>query len=292
MLFFISSPIESLKEFRCKIQEGLKEFGFLDNEIFISEYSGSNFQSSYNKCFSKIEECSLFILILGSEYGSTPTNYEKSITELEYDKAIENKKIDRVIVYKLNVNTENQEQEIEKPDELQERVKKDLRCLFANILEYKEKPTKEIGFGKKTDPIIFKAKEFKNFLSFRARIQFSHAAGCHCLLQIKVNNEYIKASDLINKDKYFEYKNMHRKINWFNENTNSWRLLFSKDFTEIYSNQKYQILNGDPYYFVFNLKNIRQIDNQYHVTLTHNGDKNDEHYNNPIIIENLELIGY
>jgi hypothetical protein len=97
---------------------------------------------------------------------------------------------------------------------------------------------------------------------------------------------------LINKEISFTYTNQQKLHTWFNEKTNSWRLFFSKDFGEIYTNATYKILNGDPYYFVFNLEDINKINQQYHVTLIHTGDEIDESYNNPIIVENIELIGY
>ncbi len=60
---------------------------------YYKERFNHNTPSSLDSCFKLINECEYFLLVIDKSYGTIDTRFNKSITEVEFDKAIEFKKI-------------------------------------------------------------------------------------------------------------------------------------------------------------------------------------------------------
>lgn len=83
---FLSSTARDLKEYReaaYRAIEGLDGYHCVRMEDFGAQDDGSD-----EFCRSKVDECDLFVGIVGHLYGSCPDGCEKSYTEREYDAAV------------------------------------------------------------------------------------------------------------------------------------------------------------------------------------------------------------
>lgn len=83
---FLSSTARDLKEYREAAYRAIE--GLDDCHCVRMEDFGARDDSSEDFCRSKVEECDLFVGIIGHLYGSCPDGCEKSYTELEYDAAV------------------------------------------------------------------------------------------------------------------------------------------------------------------------------------------------------------
>ena len=82
---FVSSTYLDLKEYRESVRQILREMKFEDVAM---EYFTAEDQRPVDKCLSEVASCDLYIGIFAWRYGHIPPGETKSITELEYRKAV------------------------------------------------------------------------------------------------------------------------------------------------------------------------------------------------------------
>jgi hypothetical protein len=90
---YVSSTFEDLEECRELVCLQLRQMG---HEDIAMEYYVAENQRPLDKCLKDVASCDLYIGIFAWRYGRTPSDQEKSFTELEYRKAVETGK-DRLI---------------------------------------------------------------------------------------------------------------------------------------------------------------------------------------------------
>lgn len=124
--------------------------------------------------------------------------------------------------------------------------------------------------------------------SFKARIHYDHEAGSAFLLKIVINDVLIDEARLLNKPQIKEYKD-NRKSNWFSEKDGAWSLQYSPDFKINYEHKVYKVINGDPYLFIFNIKDIMPMNKDYIIKFIHVGDDAIQAHKNVIICSEIKL---
>lgn len=86
---FVSSTCYDLKYIRENLKYFINNLGY---ESILSE-DGDVFydpnQHTHNACISEIQTCQIFVLIIGGRYGGRYLQKEKSITNMEYEEAVE-----------------------------------------------------------------------------------------------------------------------------------------------------------------------------------------------------------
>ena len=98
---YISSTYSDLKEYREKVCRALRQMHH--NVIAMEDYVATD-QRPLEKCLADVEQCDLYIGIFAWRYGYVPeeNNPEhKSITELEYRKAVETNKSPLIFLHTL-----------------------------------------------------------------------------------------------------------------------------------------------------------------------------------------------
>ncbi len=83
---YVSSTFKDLKECREKVRVTLKR---MSHEDIAMEYYVAEDKRPVDKCLEDVASCDLYIGIFAWRYGFVPKEYDKSITELEYRKAVE-----------------------------------------------------------------------------------------------------------------------------------------------------------------------------------------------------------
>jgi len=86
---FISSTCKDLKFVRSHLKSLIESMGY---EPILSEYGDVFYnpeEHTHDSCLNEIENCQMFILIIGGRYGGRYKESEKSITVKEYEKAFE-----------------------------------------------------------------------------------------------------------------------------------------------------------------------------------------------------------
>ncbi|MFH0895581.1 MAG: DUF4062 domain-containing protein [Bacteroidota bacterium] len=309
MKIFISSPIESLKNERRIVEDTLNELGFSD--VFLSEKHRSVNACSFQLCSNEIQNSELFILILGREYGWIPENHEFSVTELEYREA-EKFNIERLVFLLDYPDIEELQNKfiqyvgdffngrfwgspIKNEDELKRRIISDIpqhvvernQPVKANKLQsYVNKINeKEIKNGENFE-LSINVPNGKSVFSFFARINYNHEAGATPLLCIKINNINIDDSFVINKPPLRENLS-GKKSGWFSRDLMAWSLCYSPDFKSNYFHSSYKVINAEPYFYAFNIKNFLVTDSKLDIELIHVVREGNEAFKNSIIIENI-----
>jgi hypothetical protein len=92
MKIYISSTFEDLKEHREKVYRQLRKMGH--DVISMEDYVAEN-QRPVSKCLADVAEADIYVGILAWRYGYIPKTHNpenRSITELEYRKALDTKK--------------------------------------------------------------------------------------------------------------------------------------------------------------------------------------------------------
>lgn len=69
MKVFVSSTVTDLQPERTCIAEAVQA---LSMDAYVSEADGASWQSAYGKCFAEVEQCDVFVLVLGPRYGFVP----------------------------------------------------------------------------------------------------------------------------------------------------------------------------------------------------------------------------
>lgn len=83
---YVSSTFKDLEECREKVRVTLKQ---MSHEDIAMEYYVAEDRKPVDKCLEDVVSCDLYIGIFAWRYGFVPKGYDKSITELEYRKAVE-----------------------------------------------------------------------------------------------------------------------------------------------------------------------------------------------------------
>lgn len=83
---YVSSTFKDLEECREKVRLQLRQMG---HEDIAMEYYVAEDKIPLDKCLEDVASCDLYIGIFAWRYGYIPKGYNKSITELEYRKAVE-----------------------------------------------------------------------------------------------------------------------------------------------------------------------------------------------------------
>jgi len=310
MKTFVSSPVRDMEEKRKIVKESLVALSFPD--VFLSESDKSQSRSSFEVCLQEVERRDLFILLLGRRYGWIPKGFDRSVTEIEFDKAREKGK--DIIVFKLDYFDREPEQEefikrvgdftdgrfwgkkIENCDELRRRVIQDIAShLWVKAQDAdkyftarKNIEETEIQFQKYKE-IPRQGNDDRNLLFLKARINYPREAGSWYLMKILVNGQILRAETLINK--YFLKKiNDGRESPWFNPQNDSWKLCYSPNFKNNYYHPIYKVINGDPYIFVFDLLNIRRENRDYKIRIEHVGTTENEAFRNSILISDIRIL--
>jgi HEAT repeat protein/GTPase SAR1 family protein len=86
---FVSSTFKDLEECREKVRLSLKRIG---HEDIAMEYFVAEDRRPLDKCLEDVTTCDLYVGVFAWRYGYVPNGYDKSITELEYLKAVEARK--------------------------------------------------------------------------------------------------------------------------------------------------------------------------------------------------------
>ena len=90
MKFFISSTFEDLKEYRRHTINYLKELtAEKTSEIGAMEYFAASEYTSKEVCLAELESSDIVIGIYGSRFGWEEKSTGRSMTEIEFDKAVE-----------------------------------------------------------------------------------------------------------------------------------------------------------------------------------------------------------
>jgi hypothetical protein len=88
---YISSTFSDLKQFRQAVVNSylnLEEMAPGHYSINAMEYYKSEDIPAVTKCLSDVDECDIYILLIGRRYGFIPADQKKSITHLEYEQAL------------------------------------------------------------------------------------------------------------------------------------------------------------------------------------------------------------
>jgi tetratricopeptide (TPR) repeat protein len=88
MKIFVSSTYLDLKEYRDKARRAIEESG---NEFVGMETFQSHTHEPTEFCPEKVEECDALVLIVAYRYGNIPDGQKISITQMEYEHALNNK---------------------------------------------------------------------------------------------------------------------------------------------------------------------------------------------------------
>ncbi len=87
---FVSSTSKDLEECREKVINVLRRMD--DHQDVAMEYFVAEDKRPLEKCLEDVASCDLYIGIFAWRYGYIPDGYDKSMTELEYRKAVNNGK--------------------------------------------------------------------------------------------------------------------------------------------------------------------------------------------------------
>lgn len=135
---YVSSTFEDLKDYREKVRVALRQMGHEDIAI---EYYVAEDKRPLDKCLEDVASCDLYIGIFAWRYGYVPDGYDKSITELEYRKAVETGK--KCLIFLLN-------EEVPWPIKFVDRGKNEKRVRALKTELSKEKT---VSFFKSADEL-------------------------------------------------------------------------------------------------------------------------------------------
>jgi hypothetical protein len=90
----ISSTISDLSAYRAKAEEVCLE---LDMHPLMMEHRPATGRDKVEDSLSMVDEADVYVGIVGWRYGELPQGYDKSLTEMEYDRAVE-RRIKRILL--------------------------------------------------------------------------------------------------------------------------------------------------------------------------------------------------
>jgi hypothetical protein len=128
---YISATFEDLQECRLAVQSALRQLdvSYLAMEAYVAED-----RKPLDKCLADIETCDFYIGIFAWRYGFVPPNQTKSITQLEYERAIASHK--DVLIFLLHEAAPwprkfvDRGSDCERVDELREHLRAEHLCSF------------------------------------------------------------------------------------------------------------------------------------------------------------------
>ena len=82
---FISSTYQDLVPYRQKVNEAIQR---LQQVVVGMEWFGADADTPVDTCIERVQESSIFVIIIGFRYGSIANGFDKSITQIEYETAI------------------------------------------------------------------------------------------------------------------------------------------------------------------------------------------------------------
>lgn len=129
---YISSTYNDLKDYREAVYRALRRMGH--DVVSMEDYTASD-QRPLDKCLSDLTTCDLYLGIFAWRYGFIPPNQNKSITELEFRKAVEYKKICLLFLLDENAswNVPFMDHNLDKIRALREELQRDyLIDFFSN----------------------------------------------------------------------------------------------------------------------------------------------------------------
>jgi hypothetical protein len=85
---FLSSTVTDLKDYRYAVREAIRRAEIF--ECVCMEDFGAQPETPLDVCLAILNECDMFVGIVGWQYGSCPPGKSKSYTEYEYDAAEKN----------------------------------------------------------------------------------------------------------------------------------------------------------------------------------------------------------
>ncbi|WP_426203954.1 DUF4062 domain-containing protein [Pseudomonas sp. TWP3-1] len=88
MKVFISSVVRGFEQFRAAAKDAVEA---LDMKPIMSEHFGARTYSSEHACLTEVDQCDLFVLILGANYGYEPQP-SLSVTQQEFRQAVSRRK--------------------------------------------------------------------------------------------------------------------------------------------------------------------------------------------------------
>lgn len=97
MKVFISSVVKGFEQFRTAAKDAVEA---LDMKPIMSEHFGARTYSSEHACLTEVDQCDVYILILGANYGYEPET-GMSVTQQEFRQAISKRKPVLVFIQKI-----------------------------------------------------------------------------------------------------------------------------------------------------------------------------------------------
>ena len=98
MKVFISSVIRGFEQFRAAAKDAVET---LDMKPIMSEHFGARTYSSEHACLTEVDQCDVYILILGANYGYEPQP-DLSVTQQEFHQAVSKRKPILVFIQKTD----------------------------------------------------------------------------------------------------------------------------------------------------------------------------------------------
>lgn len=181
---FISSTIEDLIPYREKILKFFESEGGFD--IHVYERFGSRDEPPIVTSIKEVKLCKIFIGILGMKYGSIDEKSGKSITQLEYETAVENKL--NIRMYLINEEKAavapkfvDKYDSAKKLEEFKEQVKKEKTVSFfispEDLKNLVERDVKHLILEKNFRPKLIIPQPYSNALTIVAASDQSYYFG-------------------------------------------------------------------------------------------------------------------
>lgn len=127
MRVFVSSTYRDLAEYRETLRLALETSG---HSFHGMEHFGAQPDPPLATCLTELEHCDIYVALIGARYGSAPTRYRRSYTEVEYEKARELKMPCVILV--LDEEAEVKQSIIEREGDARERLEGLKRRLRRN----------------------------------------------------------------------------------------------------------------------------------------------------------------
>lgn len=98
MKVFISSVVRGFEQFRAAAKDAVET---LDMKPIMSEHFGARSYSSEHACLTEVDQCDVYVLILGANYGYEPQP-GLSVTQQEFHQAVSKRKPILVFIHKTD----------------------------------------------------------------------------------------------------------------------------------------------------------------------------------------------
>ncbi|MCB0855678.1 MAG: DUF4062 domain-containing protein, partial [Bacteroidetes bacterium] len=87
-IVMVSSTVKDLPDYRLKVQDACLR---ADTKPQMMEHLSSSDENAINVSLKMVDESDIYIGVFAHKYGSIPPGHEISITEMEYNRAVEKK---------------------------------------------------------------------------------------------------------------------------------------------------------------------------------------------------------